>query len=117
MSGRRPLINGNFGVLRWFWTLRFGDEAHNSQAYFAGIEEQAADPEAATLMSRLIKDMQQPWRSPGSHATVSIYFSFTPPGRAEPTKRYHSATCIAQHYRAHSRSWTATWQNIRHRSQ
>jgi DNA end-binding protein Ku len=45
------------------WTLRYGDEVRDEDQYFAGINDDAADPEAMPLVQQLIKQQTRHWDS------------------------------------------------------
>lgn len=44
------------------WTLRYGDEVRDPGDYFRGLDEEAAEPEAMSLLARLIERKTRPWR-------------------------------------------------------
>ena len=43
------------------WTLRYGDEVRDQEAYFSGIEEAKIDPTSKRLVEKLIKERTKPW--------------------------------------------------------
>ncbi|MDP3896971.1 MAG: Ku protein [Mesorhizobium sp.] len=43
------------------WTLRYGDEVRDRDAYFAGIAKEKADPKLVALVKALIDDRSKPW--------------------------------------------------------
>ena len=43
------------------WTLRYGDEVRREDDYFAGIPEEKPDPDARSLIDRLIKARSLDW--------------------------------------------------------
>jgi len=43
------------------WTLRYGDEVRDPEAYFAGIETGKVDPKLLKLAERLIDERSRPW--------------------------------------------------------
>ena len=43
------------------WTLRYGDEVRDPNAYFDGIEGGKPDAKAVTLIRKLIKERSKPW--------------------------------------------------------
>lgn len=43
------------------WTLRYGDEIRDEDLYFAGVGDEAADPELMPLVQQLIKQRTRPW--------------------------------------------------------
>jgi DNA end-binding protein Ku len=45
------------------WTLRYGDEVRDEDAYFAGIDDQPSDAEARSLVMKLIKKQSRQWNS------------------------------------------------------
>ena len=43
------------------WTLRYGDEVREEEAYFGGIKEAKPDPKLMTLVKKLIEERSKPW--------------------------------------------------------
>lgn len=43
------------------WTLRYGDEVRDPEAYFEGVEAVKPDREALDLLARLIESRTEPW--------------------------------------------------------
>jgi DNA end-binding protein Ku len=43
------------------WTLRFGAEVRDEEAYFSAVPDGKADPELTPLISQLIKAQKKPW--------------------------------------------------------
>ena len=45
------------------WTLRYGDEVRDEDAYFGGIDDKPFDPEVMPLIQQLIKKQTRHWDS------------------------------------------------------
>jgi DNA end-binding protein Ku len=45
------------------WTLRFGDEVRDENAYFGGVDDSPSDPEVVLLVQQLIKKQTRHWDS------------------------------------------------------
>jgi DNA end-binding protein Ku len=43
------------------WTLRYGDEVREPDAYFAGIDSEKSEPKLIKMISELIDDRSEPW--------------------------------------------------------
>jgi DNA end-binding protein Ku len=52
------------------WTLRYGDEVREPDAYFADIKSEKLDPELMTLVKTLIEERTKPWDSSMVHDPV-----------------------------------------------
>jgi DNA end-binding protein Ku len=45
------------------WTLRYGDEVRDENAYFGGVDDSPSDPEVVLLVQQLIKKQTRHWDS------------------------------------------------------
>ena len=43
------------------WTLRYGNEVRDAEAYFASIDEKKAEPKLLSLIKQLIEERSKPW--------------------------------------------------------
>lgn len=43
------------------WTLRYGDEVRDAEAYFADIDDEKTDPKLIKMIKELIDDRSEPW--------------------------------------------------------
>ena len=43
------------------WTLRYGDEVRDEDAYFAAADDKRPDPKMLSMMEKLIADRTKPW--------------------------------------------------------